>query len=267
MSGGSDTVTTSVPDWIRPYAEQYMQRAGQVSNLPYTPYSGQTVAQLNPYQQTAVQAQANRAMQGSPVNDAASSELQRTLSGGYLNANPHMDSLVDRAQGDVVRNYNLTEKPALESAMVRSGSFGNSGLQQMQGESQRRLQDSLGNISTQLRGGDYAAERNRMQGAVGMAPQIANQDYIDANQLMQAGGTLQGQDQANLTDAYSRFQEAQNYPRQQLATMGQGLGFNFGNTQTGPKANPWAQGLGAGMTAYSLYNNMGNSTTSSGGGK
>lgn len=41
----------------------------------------------------------------------------------------------------------------------------------------------------------------------------------------------------------------------------------FGSSTTGPGANPLAQGAGAGMTAYSLYNNMGNSTTSSGGGK
>ncbi len=264
MSGGSDTVVNSVPDWVRPYAEQFMQRSQQTADIPYTPYGGQTVAQLNPYQQTGLQATANRAMQGSPVTDAASGELQKTLSGDYLNANPYMSSMVDQAQGDVLRNYELQTKPALESAMVRSGSFGNSGLQQMQGESQRQLANELGRVSTNLRGTDYANERGRMQGAVGMAPAIANQDYVDASQLMGAGERLQGQEQANLSDQYSRFQEARNYPQQQLATAGRGLGFNFGNQQTGPGANPWAQGLGTGLAAYGAYN-MGSSGGSGGG--
>jgi len=132
----------------------------------------------------------------------------------------------------------------------------------MQGESQRRLQSTLGDISSSIRGTDYANERNRMQGAVGMAPTIANQDYLDASQLLGAGAQVQGQEQANLSDAYGRFQEARDYPRQQLGTLGQGLGMNFGSSQTGPGANPLAQGLGGGLAAYGAYRGM-----RSGGGK
>jgi hypothetical protein len=191
-------------------------------------------------------------MQGSPVTNAASGELQRTLSGGYLNGNPYLDGVVNKAQGDVIRNYNDVAKPALESAMVRSGSFGNSGLQQMQGAQQQQLQDSLGNISTQIRGTDYANERNRMQGAVGMAPSIANQDYTDAQALLQAGGAYQNQDQANLSDSYQRFLEARDYPKQQLATQGMGLGVNYGQQVTGPGANKTGGALGGGLAGAQL---------------
>jgi hypothetical protein len=252
VSGGTESTTSGPPEWVRPYFEQFAQRAQQVSDLPYQPYSGATVAQLNPYQTAGLNATAARAMQGSPVTNAAAGELTKTLSGGYLNANPYLNATVDQAQGDVIRNYNNVVKPATESAMVRSGSFGNSGLQQVQDSQQRNLLDSLGNISTQIRGTDYANERNRMQGAIGMAPSIANQDYTDAQALLQAGGAYQNQDQANLSDTYQRFLEARNYPKEQLATQGMGLGVNYGQTVTGPGANKTGGMLGGGLAGAQL---------------
>lgn len=261
MSGGSDSTTSTVPDWARPYVENYMGKAQQVAALPYTPYEGQTVAQLNPYQTDALDATARRATEGSPVNDAASAELQKTLGGGYLNNNPHMSAMVDQAQGDVIRNYERAIMPQIDALDARSGSFGNSGVHHVLGESRYQLGQTLGDISTSLRGADYAAERGRMQGAVGMAPTIANQDYVDANALLGAGGAYHAQEQANLTDDFNRFNEARQYPQQQLDTLGKGVGLNFGATTTGPGANPWAQGAGAGLALY------GASQMNSGGGK
>jgi hypothetical protein len=236
MSGGSDKVTTqNFPDWAVPYAQNYLGASQTVANLPYQPYGGQTTAQLNPYQTAGYNAQAQRALQGSPVMDAASSEVQKTLGGGYLNNNPYLTGMIDLASGDVMRNMNQVD--------ARSGSFGNSGVQYQTAK-------ALGDVATGVRGQDYAAERGRMSSAVNQAPTIANQDYIDASALQQAGAGFQGQDQANLTDQYQRFLEARNYPNQQLATLGKGLGINYGSTTTGPGSNPWAQGLGAGLSLF-----------------
>ena len=223
MSGGSDNVTTTnFPDWAVPYAQEFLGRSQQVADLPYTPYTGQTVSQLNPYQTGAFDAIAQRAYQGSPVNDAASSELTKTLSGGYLNNNPYLDDTVRRAQGDVMTGFAPIE--------ARSGSFGNSGVQQSIGR-------ALGDVSSQIRGNDYAAERGRMTSAIGMAPTIANQDYVDAEQLLRAGQGYQTQNQLNLDDTYRRFQEAQNYPKEQLGTLGKALGLNYGSTSQVPGNN------------------------------
>jgi hypothetical protein len=240
--GGSSTTQTSVPSWVRPYAENYLQASQQVASQPYQAYGGQTVAQLNPYQTMGYNAQAQRALQGSGVNNAASGELQRTLSGGYLNANPYLNQTVDLASRDVLRN--MTNMDA------RSGSFGNSGIQQ-------NTASALGDISTQIRGQDYANERGRMLSAVGMAPSIANQDYVDADRLIGAGQGFQQQEQANLSDQYGRFREARDYPREQLGILGQGLGMNYGqsSTQSGG-TNPLAQGMGAGLTLWGLNRNM-----------
>jgi hypothetical protein len=248
LSGGSDNVTTqNFPDWAVPYAQDFLGRSQQVADLPYTPYTGQTVAQMNPYQTGAYDAIAQRAYQGSPVNDAAAGELTKTLSGGYLNSNPYLDATVNRAQGDVMRGFAPIE--------ARSGSFGNSGLQESMGR-------ALGDVSSQIRGQDYANERNRMVGSIGLAPQIANQDYLDADQLLKAGQGIQGQQQLNLDDTYRRFREAQDYPKEQLGTLGKALGLNYGSTSQVPGNNGLAQGLGTALALYGGYRGM-----SSGGGK
>jgi hypothetical protein len=248
MSGGSDTTTVqNFPDWAVPFAQNYLGQATQVASQPYQPYSGSTVEQLNPYQTGAYDAMAARAAQGSPVTDAASSELQRTLSGGYLGGNnPYLTGMIDNASRDVMRN--------MDTLSARSGSFGNSGVN----ESTMR---GLADVATGIRGADYARERGYQQAAIGMAPAIANQDYFDASQLLAAGQGYQQQGQRNLSDQYQRFQEARDYPQQQLAVMGRALGQPYGSSQTGPGQNQWGNALGTALAGYGAYRSY------SGGGK
>jgi len=254
MSGGSDTVSTNnFPSWAIPYAQNFLSRSQQVADLPYQAYSGQTTAQLNPYQTAGANAQAQRAIQGSPVNDAASQELQKTLQGGYLNNNPYLSKLVGAASQDITNNYNQSVVPQLTALDARSGSFGNSGVQNATAQSQDALAKNLGNVATNIYGTDYANERNRMQNAVSQAPSIANQDYVDASALQNAGQTFQTQEQKNLTDQYQRWQEANNYPKDQLATLGRGLGLNYGSSTSTPGTDPWAQAIGAGAAGYGAY--------------
>lgn len=269
MSSGGDstTTTTGVPDWVQPYAQNFLQKSQQTADIPYQPYTDQTVAQLNPFQVQGANAQAARAIQGSPVNDAASGELQKTLSGGYLNNNPYLAKQYDAAASGITKNYNNSVVPQLTALDARSGSFGNSGVASATGTAQGQLAEQLSNVATNLYGNDYANERNRMQTAVSQAPQIANQDYVDASALQNAGSTFQTQEQKNLADQYQRFTEARDYPQQQLNTLGKGLGMNYGSTgtSTGPGANGWSQGLGTAATLYGLYSGGGKTTTSGSG--
>lgn len=303
MNGGSDTTTqqSSVPDWVKPYATNYMDQSQKVAALPYKEYSGQTTAQMNPFESQGLNAQASRALNGSPVTDAASGELQRTLNGGYLGgpvagnsqadaqnpyagSNPFLTGAINNASQDVINNYQRSVVPQLDAMDARSGSFGNAGVGLARTAAASDLTKNLGNVASGMRFNDYTQqgqygenaanrrfqagaqyagdtnsamqnERQRMTGAVGMAPSIANQDYTDAQALQNAGKGFQQQDQANMTDAYGRFQNAQNYPKDQLTTLGRGLGMNFGTTSTGtgPQANPWAQALGAGLAGYGAY--------------
>jgi hypothetical protein len=317
--GGTNTVTNSgPPEWAIPYYQSYYGKAAATADLPYTPYTDQRTADINPYQQAGLQATANRALQGSQEVGQARTQLGNTLGGGYMNyqtpqnqnagaynsaaqiqnpyfgSNPYLQSQIDQASGDVVRNYQTAVKPSIDSANARSGSFGNSGLQEVERNAQSDLQRNLGNISSGMRFQDYTTqqglgenavnrlfqaggqqagnlfssgenlanrqdtgyqnERARQLQGIGLAPQLAGQDYVDAAALSGVGDTLNKRNQGLLDTQYQNFLEAQNYPYKQLGTLGGAFGVNAGNTSStqGPSGSPVAGALGGAAAGASL---------------
>ena len=67
----------------------------------------------------------------------------------------YLQSTIDSTLGDITKNYNQSVKPAMSTAQARSGSFGNSGLQQIQAGQEQNLAQELGRASSNLRFGDY----------------------------------------------------------------------------------------------------------------
>jgi hypothetical protein len=84
----------------------------------------------------------------------------------YAGSNPYLQQQIDAASQDVVRNYNMATKPQTDTAMQRSGSFGNSGLQQVQALQQSDLQRNLGNISSGMRMQDYTQQQQLGESAL-----------------------------------------------------------------------------------------------------
>lgn len=258
MADLTSTSSTSVPDWLQPYASGYLNRAQQVADTPYQAYTGQRVADFSPWQQQAFQAQAQRAMSGSPVMNAANSQLQSTISGANLNGNPYLQGQIDQAQGDLVRQWNTVQKPAWDTSMQRSGSFGNSGIAEANRNAQDMMQRNLGLIGSNMRYQNYAQERQNQMQAMGMAPTFAQQDYNDINQLSQAGQQYQNQNQRMLDAGYQQFQESRQYPMQQLDTFGNAyrnvLGNQSQSTQTQPGPSTASQLFGGAVAGAGLYN-------------
>ena len=309
MSNVVTTQNSGLPAWAQPFGEGYLNRAQQVADSPYQAYTQPRVAEMVPYQQQAYQAQAQRAMSGNPVMNAANQALPQMFQGGgqaaqnqygpvqaqanpYAGSNPYLTQQIDAAMGDVTRNFNNVQKPQWDTAMQRSGSFGNSGVMQANQMAQSDMQRNLGQIASGMRMQDYtqqqqlgesAANRalqagqfnagmgeqfagrqdsmyNQGQGralsALSMAPQFAQQDYNDINQLQQAGAAYQTQNQRQLDNAYSQFMDSRQYPQQQLDIMGNALGRIQGGvqTQTMPGTSTGANVVGGLATGTALYN-------------
>lgn len=298
--------TTNAPlPWMEGYLQDYMSRAQDVANTPYQA-SPQTYTGPNNLLTQGWQAVANRAMQGSPVMSQANQQLQNTMGGQYLSRqatanpylqasnpyaqmnNPYLSQSIADAQGDLVRGYNLMQKPAWDKAMQGSGSFGNTGVMEYQQNAQNDLMRNLGRIGTDMRMGAYnqqanlmenqvgrlfgagqdlagrqdaitGTERGYQQAAMGMAPTFANQDYVDANNLLNAGNQRQAFDQGQADQNYRWWQEAQNYPQQRLAAYGQALGVGGGGTQTqnAPDPSTASQLLGGGLTGAAIWKMLG----------
>lgn len=213
--GGSSTTTQSIPEELKPLANAYVDKAVNLGNTGFTPYTGQRYADLNSTQQQGLDAIMQRATQGSQTVNNAEGQLNQIIAGG--NTNPYLDQMVSKAQDSVRSGYN--------TAAVNSGSFGNAGLAEQAG---RQMSD----VATSMYGQAYDQDRARQMQAIGMAPQFGNQAYTDAQQMLNAGQIQQDQAQQGLDFRYQQFQDQQNLPYRQLAGMAGPFGSNLGSTTT-----------------------------------
>ena len=148
----------------------------------------------------------------SSYNGAGSAGQATAAVNPYFGANnPYTAQAVNSASEAAARNYNQFIAPQRDAQMARSGSFGNTGVQQMQMEDQRNLQGTLGNIANnaymqdlfrQQDMGESAA--NRMTGTsqfnVGARANDLNRNLMagqfDANLAQQGGMFNAGQNNA-----------------------------------------------------------------------
>lgn len=183
--GGTSTTTSGIPDEYKGLARDYAARAQSLSNQAYTPYTGQRFADMTGAQ------------------TAAGNYYAQNLNGG---TNPYLDQMVQKAQGNLISNYNNTIRPQLDVLDARSGSFGNTGVGAQRAQAGQTLGNQLSDISTQLYGGQYNADQaNRMQ---------------SANSLLNYGNLQQQNQQNQLDFGYQQFQDAQNQPYKNLQTLG-----------------------------------------------
>lgn len=228
--GGTSKTTTEIPKELKPLATAYTNKAIDVGNQGFNPYTGQRYSDLNTTQNLGIGMVQNRALNGSQTMNNAEGSLNQFIQGGQTN--PYLDAMVGKAQGSVVDQFNNMVKPQTEAAMRNSGSFGNSGLNQLMQNQQKAAGQQMSDIATQMYGQAYGQDQaNRMQ-AIGMAPTFGNAPYQDASQLMNAGQIQQDQQQNNLDFGYQQYQDAQNLPYKQLAGMSGVFGSNLGSSSS-----------------------------------
>jgi hypothetical protein len=288
MADITTTNSNSYPDWAAPYASGFLQRAQQVTDQPYQAYQGGRVAGMAPWQEQGLQAQASRAMQGSPIMSGANTALQGFFGNpgqgatqnpyGNVSAgqnpmmgmnNPYLTQQIDSAQGDLARNWNQVAAPQ----WAQQGQSSNMRFQDY--TQQQQLQEANLNRGLQAQttnaglGESYAGRNDSMYGqgqnrqlsALGMAPQFAQQDYTDISKLQDAGQQYQAQNQRQLDAGYQQYLDARQYPQQQLDVFGRALGQAVGNqgtqTSTSPGASGASQLVGGALTGSMLYNLLG----------
>jgi hypothetical protein len=248
MGSDSSSVQNSVPPEFSGLAGQVAQRGGEIGNMPFNPYPYSQVADFNPYQYMGFDMGANQAMNGQ-LPGQAQDLMGQTLGGGFLNNNPYLNQAIDQTLGDVTNQFNTTVAPSMAATAMKSGSFGNTGFQEMEQNQRNQLADRLGGISNNMRMGAYEAERGRQMGAMQMAPNINMMGYQPAEYLQGIGSTMQQQGQNELNSWYNQFQQAQEWPFKTFDAMMAPFGRNIGSqtTQTGPAGNPVSGMMGGAM--------------------
>lgn len=174
-----------------------------------------------------------RAIQGSQYAPQEGQLYSDTLSGKYLDpsTNPYLKSTYDTAARQVANSVN--------SQFASSGRYGS-------GAQAGVLTQGLGDLATNIYGGNYQQERARQAASLSLAPQFNSIDYQNLSALTGAN------------------QAVSDYPYQQLARYGGLLGQVAGqggsssaNAQQPYFTNQLAQLAGLGLTGASLYSLLG----------
>jgi hypothetical protein len=296
VSGSStQTVTqkSSYPEQVQPYVDPFMGQALSVAMRPYQPYTGQRIAPF-----TDLQNQAFGMTQGiANSSNAQIGQAQNVLS-GIMNGsnqvsvgrnpllgqnNPHLTQAINAASQDVTRNYQNAVAPSTDAAFARSGAFGGSAWQQAHADNQHQLTTDLGNITNNMRTGDYNLQAQlgendlnrqaQIQGqnlgnqlsAISATPGLSQAGYNNASALAGIGAQQQQQNQTGLDNAYNDWLNQQQYPYTQLGTMQSALGTLLGSaghdiTATSPnpnRSNPIAGGIGGALGGVGLASQLG----------
>jgi len=228
MAGGGSSsggvTRIEPPSYQLPYLQGGLSAAQNLYNQNIQPVG------FSPQTEAALQMQETRARDGSPVNAAAQNYATQTLSGGFLGANPYLDQMFNRAA--------LGTQNQLASEFARSGR----NVDAAEGMRSQQLND----LATNIYGGAYDAERNRMQGVLPYAPTLANQDYLDIQQLGNVGSQvenlasqIQNAPNASLDQYLSRVRGGDYGSSQRQTQSGSRLGGALGGGMLGSYYGPW----------------------------
>lgn len=263
--GGSSGGTTTTVQKSDPWAGQqpYLQGGPGIPGVmpeaarlyqqnPLQFYPGQTFAPLSSETETALQAQTNRALTGSPVTGAMNTELQKTLSGGYLDAasNPYLMPMAENIRAQV--------QPAID-ARFAAGGRGQSGL------GARAVSQGVTDALATQAYNNYNNERTNQMRAMMFAPQAAMNDYQDIAKLQEVGNVREDLQQQQINEAMQRFQFDNMEPYQRLGLYNQLVQGNYGGQTTGSQTLPRRSvgtnvlggGLAGGGLGYLASNSLG----------
>ena len=263
-NSGTQVSKQELPDFLQPYAPEYAQRVQDVANLPYNDYGYNRVAPFSEDTLAGMDMARNAANYANPLFDQAQGELSKTMSGAYLSpdSNPYLRGTYDAAAGRMADAYKTGTAAQTNAAAGFGGAFGGSAQQELQGVQNRAFGDSLGQLGLGLYGQNFQAERGRQLGAMQAAPAFAGArqafDFGNANALNSIGQQQQALGQNYLNADFAQFQEANNYPRQQLDVYASMFNPNLGRTASASQSiNPMLGTLGGAAGGLGMARSFG----------
>ena len=263
-NSGTQVSKQELPDFLQPYAPEYAQRVQDVANLPYNEYGYNRIAPFSEDTLAGMDMARNAANYSQPLFDQAQGELSKTMSGAYLSpdSNPYLQGTYDAAAGRMADAYKMGTAAQTNAAAGFGGAFGGSAQSELQGQQNRAFGDSLGQLGLGLYGQNFQAERGRQLGAAQFAPTFAGArqafDFGNANALNSIGQQQQALGQNYLNADYAQFQDANNYPRQQLDVYASMFNPNLGRTASASQSvNPMLGTLGGTAGALGMARSFG----------
>jgi len=278
MATTTTTSTSSIDPVLRPYLEQGLQQAQNLFLTGQQPtyYPGQTYVSPSAATQESIAQQEALARQQSPVLQQAQQSFQQSLgqigqtaSGGFLNANPYQAQMMQAATRPLEQAFSQQVLPGISSLYSKSGRLGSGSMERALGAASEGYGRALGDITSNLSGSQYQAERSLQQQAqlgqaalAQAAPSIYGQQFLPAQTLGQVGAQQEAIASQPLQEQMARYNFQQQLPYQQLSgflssVYGSPMG-NYGTqTSTQPTyknttTNALTGALAGGLGGYAL---------------
>ena len=249
-----------IPEYFKEIQERTLRRGETEFSKPYQAYTGQRVAQLDPYEVQAGNIYQNQIVPqagqlagiGQDIATAGAQTYDAATAQAY--ANPYENQVVSGALGDLREAYGQTQK-SMNASAIGAGAFGGSrqGIENVLGA--ERYIDSVGDTSARLRQAGFESGANRFmqdRGAQmsGLGAKLgAAQSQISGLQQASAGlagfGTqARGIQQAGLAEGYRDFIEEREFGGNQVKQMIGALSGapirSYGEERTGYTTTPVA---------------------------
>jgi hypothetical protein len=278
MAVQSTTSTSSIDPALLPYLTQGLQRAENLFLTGQQPtfFPGQTY--VNPSaattdalaQQEALARQTNPVLQqGQQAFQAALGQQAQTASGAFLNANPYQAQMMQAATRPLEQQFSQAVLPGISSLYSKSGRLGSGSMERALGTATEGFGRAIGDITSNIAGTQYQAERGLQQQAqlaqaalAQAAPSIYAQQFLPSQTLAQIGAQQEAIAAQPLQEQMARFSFGQQLPYQQLqgylsSVYGSPMGgYGTQTTQTPMTTNrttgALAGALGGGLAGYGL---------------
>lgn len=262
---GTVTATSGVqlPDWVNQAAMQNYQTAMGLSQTPYTAYPGQEIAGFTPLQNaafTGVQTMPSTA----GTFGTALSNVQNLPQTTQSLLNPYLGQV----ESDTVSNIQRAaaqQGQQIAAQAQQGGAYGGTRYGVQQATLDSETQRNIGQAVDQIQSTGYntamseALQQAQQMAGLATAGQTAGLQLYGAQ--ADVGSTQQQQQQAQLAQQLSQWQQQQNWPYQQLAVAQSALaGSPYGTTTTSSQpytTNQLANALSTGAAAIPALSGLG----------
>jgi len=214
--GGTQTTSSELDPIVKPFVEYGLQEAkGLYQQAGPEYYPEATYIPASTQTQSALQSAEQRALAGSPLVPAAQAQQLNVIQGGMLGANPFLAQAMSGA-ADVAKQQYYDAIQGTRSGASQAGRYGSPAMFEQQNRAQQNLANSLAQEAGRLMYQNYGAERGMQQQAVQAAPQMAQADYADIQQLLATGKTQEDYARQALESDIQRFEYGENLPYSKL---------------------------------------------------
>jgi len=268
------TSTSSIDPALLPYLTQGLEKAQSLFLTGQQPefFPGQTYVSPSAATTEAIAQQEAIARQQSPVLQQAQQAYQaslgqvgQTAAGGFLNANPYQQAMMEAATRPLTQQFSQAVLPGISSLYSRSGRLGSGAMERALGTATEAYGRSLGDITANIAGTQYQQERGLQQQAqlqqaqlAGLAPQFYGQQFLPSQTLAQVGAQQEAISAQPLQEQLARYQFGQQLPYQQLqGYLSSVYGTPLGSYGTQTTNAPTYQNRGAGVLGGAIAGGLG----------